>query len=487
MHQIGVVGLSYRHAGVEEVARFAVPRAEVPARLPALRALLKASEILYVGTCNRVEVLYSTEDGTPAGDLRREVFRLLTGREPGPSEASRVLRAWTGEAAVEHLLLVACGLDSAQTGEHEIAAQLRGAWEDSRAAHTCGPILDRLMGEALGMARRVRQLSAGVHAPSLADLAADRVLQHLGGRTTPRAPHQIALIETGECTSPDKTRNFAGTPPAPHEIALIETGECTSPDKTRNFAGTPPVALLGVSPMTRRCAGILHGAQVPLLIVNRTLEAAEELAANVSGTALSLEGFRLQPPQVSALVLAAGGGTALLDGAALARLRAAAPRAPLLVDFGVPPNVDPDTARRAGLSRVGMHELIEVAQGRRLAQLMRLAPVRAAIDERLTRLRTELALRAVGPRLARLRETFEQIAAAEVERALKGELRTLDARERAQLERVVATLAHRLAHLPLAGLRAAAVHAGSDAVEAFFDGAHASGRRTGNAADTGET
>ena len=57
MHQIGVVGLSYRHAGVDEVARFAVPRAEVPARLPALRALLKAAEILYVGTCNRVEVL----------------------------------------------------------------------------------------------------------------------------------------------------------------------------------------------------------------------------------------------------------------------------------------------------------------------------------------------------------------------------------------------------------------------------------------------
>src|SRR5262249_57869198 len=91
---------------------------------------------------------------------------------PEPGEAARVLRAWAGEAAVEHVLLVACGLDSAQTGEHEIAAQLRGAWEDSRAAQTCGPILDRLMGEALGMARRMRQLSAGVHAPSPPDPAA---------------------------------------------------------------------------------------------------------------------------------------------------------------------------------------------------------------------------------------------------------------------------------------------------------------------------
>ena len=431
MHQIGVVGLSYRHADVDAVARFAVPRAEVPARLPALRTLLKASEILYVGTCNRVEVLYSTEDGTPAADLRQQVFRILTGREPAPGEAARVLRAWTGEAAVEHLLLVACGLDSAQTGEHEIAAQLRSAWEDSRAADTCGPILDRLMGEALGMARRMRQLSAGLHTPSLADLAADRVLQHLDG-----------------------------------------TQE--------------PVALLGVSAMTRRCAAALHAAHVPLIIVNRTLASAEELAADLSGQALALEAFRLQPPTVSALVLAAGGGTELLDASALARVKAAAARAPLLVDFGVPPNVDPDTARRTGLSRVGMHELIEAAQSRRLAQLVRLAPVRAAIDERLTRLRTELAVRAIGPRLARLRETFEQMAAAEVARALKGELRTLDARERAQLERLAATLAHRLAHLPLAGLRAAAAHAGSEAVEAFFDGARAPREPAVDGDDTGD-
>ena len=416
MHQIGVVGLSYRHAGVDEVARFAVPRAEVPARLPALRALLKASEILYVGTCNRVEVLYSTEDGSPAGDSRQEVFRILTGREPGPGEAARILRAWTGEAAVEHLFLVACGLDSAQAGEHEIAAQLRGAWEDARAAHSCGPILDRLVGEALGMARRMRRLAAGVHAPSLADLAADRVLQHLDGRPE-------------------------------------------------------PVALLGVSPMTRRCAALLHASKIPLVIVNRTPQAAGELAASVGAEWLSLADFRLQPRAVSALVLAAGGGTPLLGAAELAHIKAHALRTPLLVDFGVPPNVEPAAARDAGIGRIGMHDLIELAQGRRLAQLMRLAPVRAAIDERLTRLRTELALRAIGPRLAGLRTAFEQIAAAEVARALNGQLRTLGTHERAQLERLAATHAHRHAHLPLAGLRAAAVHASSDAVEAFFDGA----------------
>src|SRR5580704_8251761 len=419
MHQLGVVGLSYRHAGVEEVARFAMPRAEIAARLPQLRTRLGAAEILYVGTCNGVEVVYATPDGNPAGDAREAVFSLLTGRDAAPGEAARSLRAWTGEAAVEHLLLLACGLDAAQTGEQEIAAQLRDAWEESRAARTCGPLLDRLIGEALGTARRVRRMPARVRTPSLGDLAAERVLAHLQG----------------------------------------------APGVT---------ALLGVSPMTRRCAGILHRAGAPLVIVNRTVASARELAQSVAAPVLSLEEFRSSPPPLAALVLAAGGGAALLDAASLARLAGAAGAAsgaPLVIDFGVPPNVDPGAAQLAGLKRLGMSDLIEAAQGQRLSQLLRLAPARAAIDERLAHLRAELATRALGPRLNDLRSRFEEIAAEEVARALRHELRTLDERQREQLERLGSAVAHRLAHLPLAGLRAAAVHASADAVDAFFDAA----------------
>ena len=76
-------------------------------------------------------------DGLEAADCRTQIFRSLTGREPAPGEARSALRAWTGEAAVEHLFLVACGLDSAQAGEREIAAQLRSAWEAARTRGTC--------------------------------------------------------------------------------------------------------------------------------------------------------------------------------------------------------------------------------------------------------------------------------------------------------------------------------------------------------------
>src|SRR5258707_1092320 len=156
---------------------------------PVLRDSLGVSGVFCVGTSNRAGVLYATADGVPAGDARREVFRALIGREPKPGEATRILRAWTGEAAVEHLFLVACGLDSAQAGEQEIAAQIRLAWEASRGAQVCGPVLDKLLGEALGMANRVHRLEAKVRSPSLADLAADRVVRHVEGK-----PARVALV-----------------------------------------------------------------------------------------------------------------------------------------------------------------------------------------------------------------------------------------------------------------------------------------------------
>lgn len=412
MDRIGIVGASYRHASAEQVARFAIPRTELEARLPRLRDTLEGAEVLYLSTCNRVEVLYALDEG-PAVDLRPRVFRALLKRDPAPGEASGALRAWTGEAAMEHLFLVACGLDSAQAGEQEIYVQLRGAWEAARSARTTGPRLDRIMSEALAMARHAHRLESH-RAPSLADLAADRVL------------------------------------------ARVE------PARASDY-----VALVGVSPMTRRCGARLHERGVPLIVVNRTVETAQDLAQTFGAIALSLETFREHPPAgCTAVIAATSAAEPLLDAATLARL--AGERRPMIVDFGLPPNIDPAAAQSLGLERIAMDDLVHTAREERTGHLLRLAPVRAAIDERLARLRGELAARAIGPRLAQLREDFERIAAAEVERLLRGDLQDLDEARRARLAEWAHTLSHRLAHLPLSGLRAAAEHASSEATDAFF-------------------
>src|ERR1700716_369103 len=144
------------------------------------------------------------------------------------------------------------------------------------------------------MANRVHRLEANVRSPSLADLAADRVIRHVEGK-----PVRVALV--------------------------------------------------GVSPMTRRCGMILHRAGIPLLVVNRTVQAAEEVAATVGGRAISLDAFRESPMELGALVLAAGGGETVLNGSALTNIaEAAGTRAPLLLEFWGSPHAAPGAGPGAG-------------------------------------------------------------------------------------------------------------------------------------------
>jgi glutamyl-tRNA reductase len=133
-----------------------------------------------------------------------------------------------------------------------------------------------------------------------------------------------------------------------------------------------------------------------------------------------------------------------------------------------------------------MNELIDATRYERLTQLVRLAPVRAAIDERLARLRGELATRAIGRKLAELRDSFEGIAAAQMDQLLNEHLRGLDDEQQELLRRFATTLARRLAHLPLAGIRAAAAHASADTVDAFFRAARLKRAPQGSDAGTGK-
>jgi glutamyl-tRNA reductase len=233
--------------------------------------------------------------------------------------------------------------------------------------------------------------------------------------------------------------------------------------------------------MTRRCGLRLRERDVPLRVINRTLDSAQELAAELGATALSLSDFRADPAAYpcAALVCASGATEPVIDRALLVKLASARP---LLMDFGLPPNVDLDAARVLDFARVGMDDLVQTARDGRVEHLLRLAPVRAAIDAHLGRLRGELAARAIGPQLARLRDDFEHIAAGEVDRLLREVLPDLDETQRRQLSGWGRTLAHRLAHLPLSGLRAAAEHAGPEVTEAFFREA-----RLSRKADAGDT
>ncbi len=421
MESIGLVGLTSREGGAAALAPFTLPKSERATRLPALAAELGVAEALYLATCHRVEVAFRYRDGEPPRDLRRAVFRALSGREPAAGEAERTLRGWLGEGAVEHLFLLACGLDSAELGEREIQGQLREALAAGRAAGTAGVLLDRLTEEALRVAHEVhRATGLGAGRSSLAEIAADFLLERI--RRTPS-----------------------------------------------------PVALIGVSPLVRRAAEALRREGAELVLVNRTVEHAEALARELglppdAGRAMPLDAFRAAPAAVEAVLTATGAPAAVLDRACLERLAARAPSGepPLLVDLAVPPDVEESVAAAAGLPRVGMDEIDAVALAGRQRRASEAAEARTRVDAALAELRERLAERMLAPVLARLAQRYRRTAVEGVERLAAREGLPLDPAGREALERWAETLARRFAHLPSKGLRALAAEQGLAAVRSFL-------------------
>ncbi len=416
MHRIGVVGISWRHRRADVLGAFTIPREQREDRMPKLSATLGVRELVYIATCNRVEVAFAIDGATPIATCRRRVFAALAGREPHAGEAEHTLRVWQGEGAAEHLFLMTAGLDSARIGESEVTGQVREAVEQSRALGLLGPQLGRVFAEAAKVAKRVRPVTEGrIGRVSLAEIALRHVMERIG-----RTPGRVALV--------------------------------------------------GVSPMTKQCALALAAGGTPVIIVNRTLERAQALAADVGGESRALDAFRAAPDGVEAVVVATGAHEPVFSRADLERLAARAPsgESPLVVDLGMPANVAPEDATAADVPRIGMDDISEEAAVDRGRILLEFADARAIVDEALTDLRRHAEERLIGPMIAQMRLRYRQTALEGVERLFERDLAGLGENERDSIRRWAETLARRFAHVPSVGLRDLVFQAGPSAVEAFF-------------------
>ena len=421
--ELGIVGISWRQEGSEALARFALPKSGRDGRLRRFARHASLSELAYLDTCNRVEIIFArAAEGATGhgrnGDIRPSVFELLAGRPPAPGEAQRTLKAWHGEGACEHLFLVAAGLDSAAVGEAEIAGQVRACRDLAAESGLSGPRLELLFDEALSIAARVRGITRlGQGRVSLAEVAVSRLRERL-----------------------------ARTPGA--------------------------VALVGVSAMTERTARSLAHSHTPLLFVNRTLDKAQAAAQAFSASAMSLTDFLRDPPAVEAVLSSAGAPEPLLTEPALERIAAKTPsgQAPVFVDMAIPGNIDSHACRKLGLPRIGMDEIVREAQENREARLLEAAQARELVDEALPRLRDRFAERLYGPLLGALQNRYRHTAREGVRRLLRKDLKGLGNAERQAIETWAEVLARRFAHIPTLGLRGLLHHGPDGSLDAFLQG-----------------
>ena len=187
------IGMNHETASVELRECLAADPDNVSKALAFIRDLECIKEGLFLSTCNRFEILFTTE---ATAEARSSMISLMSrlGDIPGESFLSS-LYTHEGMDAVTHIFRVASSLDSMVVGEPQILGQIKNAYALAAKQKTSGVILNRLMHKAFHVAKRVRTeteiCESAVSISYAAVELAKKIFHVLDGK-------QVLLIGAGE-------------------------------------------------------------------------------------------------------------------------------------------------------------------------------------------------------------------------------------------------------------------------------------------------
>ena len=409
MH-IAVIGLSHRTAPVEIRERLSIPEQTMEASLQKLRSDDEVLEASILSTCNRLEIyalLRHPEQGISA------VGRFLSSHSGlDLEELSPHLFTFHHEEAIAHLLRVAAGLDSLVLGEGQILSQVKKMVRLGQEHRSIGPILNRLLTQAVGTGKRVRtETNLGTGAVSISSAAVE-----------------LAQLKVGQARGLDEL-----VPLDQEQVAVVGAGRMSR--------------LLLQHLQAKGCKG--------LVLLNRTVSKAELLAADFPALPVQCRPLDDLNHCLSTCSLVFTSTAADEPIITAPRLSALNRRSSLmLVDIGVPRNISADTADLPGVASFDVDDLQEVVARNQETRREIAAEAEVLLEEE-ARLFLEWwdGLEAV-PVVNRLRLQLEDIREQELQKALSRMGPDLSSRELKVVEALSKGIINKILHTPMTNLRA---------------------------------
>ncbi len=394
-----LVGTDYRLAPLELRERVSMSPREVEELLVALLARPSIGEAFALSTCNRTEVYLSPRDEGDEETAYRELLDLLfLARAPELGQPGRLYVQRNREAA-HHLLSVASGLESMVLGEPEILGQVKQAAGLAEQVGSGGLVMQHLLRAAIDAGGRARR-DTGIASGAVS----------LGYATVELAKNIFRDLE--QC-----------------RILMLGAGE-TAKLVARN---------------------LLERGAKKLTVANRTSARLDELRRELP-TILTLP----FDERVAALrdadliVVATGADEPVLTRSDLAAAMEARGSRPLLVvDLGVPRNVDPGAAKIGNLflhTIDSLQNLIERNLKRRREEVPK---VEEMLGRELDRFFAWHRSLDAEPIVAELQRQAEEIR----RRELLAAYARFPAETHADLDRLTRSLVRKILHHPSARLR----------------------------------
>ena len=437
-----VVGLSYKSAPVATLER-AVLTAD--ARVKLLHDVRHAADVagcLIVNTCNRVEVY---ADVGKFHSAMAAICELLARHSGVPSnELTPCLYVHYEDRAVQHLLAVACGLDSMVVGESQILGQVRQALSLAREHAT----LDRALSELSALALRTGKRA---HSETGIDRAGANLLSV--GLTA-------AAAELGP--APDG--------PVPDETAPdgpVPDASGPGPAAGQVLAGRSVLVVGAGSMSALAVAGTARAGATGIVVANRTPTHAKRLADTVAGTPADLTDLAGLIAAADLVISCTGASGTVISRAMVAQARSRRDRAGALVflDLALPRDVEAGTGDLPGVTVVDLETL--AASGAGGGREADVAAVRAILGQEFEAYLSAGRAAAVAPTVVALREKAAQVVGAELTR-LNGRLGGLDPQVSREIARSMERITDKLLHSPTVRVKELAGAPGGESYAAML-------------------
>ncbi|WP_114239875.1 glutamyl-tRNA reductase [Dyella sp. C9] len=372
-------------------------------------------EAMILSTCNRTELYVSVSagaEGVPQAWLSRH-HQLTAGK------LDEFLYRHDEDAAVRHMFRVATGLDSMVLGEPQILGQVKDAYQQARDAQMLRAPMERLLQHTFAVAKRVRtDTRIGAHTVSVAFTAV-------------RLAEQVFADLRQAC-----------------------------------------VLLIGAGDTIELAARHLVDKQVRRLIVaNRTLENAQELASRHGGYAIALQDLPQHLADADIVISSTAARQPIVTHGMVEKAIVARRRKPMfMVDIAVPRDIDASVGDLDDVFLYGIDDLRQVIDDNRRSREAAAREADAIIDlqvERYMAWRRALGLRNPAVDLRQHAELYRD-EVLEKARAMIARGKSPDE----ALAFLANTLTNKLLHHPSARLREAALSGDMDLL-------HAAGRLYG--------
>ncbi|HKM36046.1 MAG TPA: glutamyl-tRNA reductase [Thiopseudomonas sp.] len=146
------LGINHKTASVAVRERVAFSPEQLVEALRQLCRVVGSREAAILSTCNRSELYLEMENVQP-----QAVLEWLAQFHDVPVEDLQACAyVHQDDTAIQHMMRVACGLDSLVLGEPQILGQIKTAYAVAREAGTLGPLLGRLFQATFSTAKTVR-------------------------------------------------------------------------------------------------------------------------------------------------------------------------------------------------------------------------------------------------------------------------------------------------------------------------------------------